>query len=449
MNNDFKRQHLKVKAGTTIFASTGILGKNSPNRMSTEFFYKAFKGNKIILLNSDYYFNVATYSLNFDDKYIYTYCYQEEECWTTYNHDLSGDSYRQEDYIFTEEVYFRICLKRVDCKDFTDEEAQEINNILLFLSKDSTEGYKEKSYFSNELQKTVDTILEKRTKKSLVLCVLSDSHVTINGTWKYTIHNIKSINRKVSFNGIVHLGDLTDGMVSADVTRKYAQKIINDLREINVPLYIAIGNHDTNYFNGNLESFSEKEQYEIYQKHSEKYVNRDFQKLYYFSDFNDVSLRCIFLTSFDHNEKLRYGFPDEELIWLKKVLDTTPTGYSIIVFSHEAPLSILDYWTDEIRNGDKLMSILEEYHLCENRKIMAFIHGHTHADYIYTQKVFPIVSIGCSKCEYFTDKKPEGAITHKRKLNTVSQELWDTLIITPSENKIDFVRFGAGVDRTL
>ena len=309
MDSSFKRKYLEVKAGTTIFASTGIIGNGHAERMSTPFFYKAVKGSRIRLLNLDYYFNVATYSLRFDDKYIYTYSYKEEESWTSYNNDLGGDSYRQEDYLFSEDAYFRICLKRIDGKAFTDEEAQNINEILLFTSKDTE--YKEKDYFSDEMKNTIETILEKRTEKSLTLCLLSDSHYTINGTWEDTIHNIKSVNEKVSFDGIVHLGDLTDGMVPAEITKKYSQIIINDLKETDVPVYIVNGNHDSNYFNSNPQPLSKEEEYELYQKHSDKYVNRNLSDLYYFVDFKDVSLRCIFLVCFDFREDLRYGFPYE------------------------------------------------------------------------------------------------------------------------------------------
>ncbi len=438
---------LEVEAGATIFASTGMIGYGHPDRMSTLYFYKATKGSRLSLLDSNYFFNVATYSLDFDDKYIYSYSYKEEQSWTTYNHDLSGDTYRQDDYIFSDEVYFRVCLKRVDGKDFTDKEAEKINDILLYESEDFK--YQEKPYFADEIDKTVDTIKEKITKKSLVLAVLSDSHYTINGTWEDTAHNIKSVNQRVGFDGIVHLGDLTDGMVPAKATKKYAKKVIDDLKENKIPLYVVIGNHDTNYFYNNPEPLSEDEQYQIYQRHSEKYVNRTSKKLYYFVDFEKIFLRCIFLTSFDHREKVRYGFSTEMLKWLQETLKSTPEGYSVIIFSHEAPLPQLDFWSDTIRNGDKLMSILEEYHLQDGKKIMAFIHGHTHADYVYTERLFPIISVGCSKCEYFTDKKPDGAVTYKRYLDTVTQDLWDTLIITPSENKIDFIRFGAGKDRTV
>ena len=90
------RHMLDARAGVTIYASTGMIGFNQPDRMSTLHFYHAVKGDSIRLLDDNYYFNVATYSLDFDDKYIYTYSYQENESWTTYRGDLRGDTYRKD-----------------------------------------------------------------------------------------------------------------------------------------------------------------------------------------------------------------------------------------------------------------------------------------------------------------------------------------------------------------
>ncbi len=80
---------------------------------------------------------------------------------------------------------------------------------------------------------------------------------------------------------------------------------------------------------------------------------------------------------------------------------------------------------------------------------MAYIHGHNHADQIYQERAFPIISIGCNKLEDFKDKKPEGAYTPDRKRFTVTQELWDVMIVSCDNDKIEFVRFGAGEDRTV
>ena len=62
----------------------------------------------------------------------------------------------------------------------------------------------------------------------------------------------------------------------------------------------------------------------------------------------------IFLSSFNHREELRYGFPEEEIFWIKRVLKATPSNYKVLIFSHDAPLEELDYWASDIRNGEHL-----------------------------------------------------------------------------------------------
>lgn len=131
------------------------------------------------------------------------------------------------------------------------------------------------------------------------------------------------------------------------------------------------------------------------------------------------------------------------------MLDETPESFKVLIFSHDAPLARLDYWASDIRNGEALMKVLEEYNRRPGKAVLGYIHGHTHADYVYMEKSFPIISIGCAKCEYFPDKKPEGSIRYMRKLNDVTQELWDVLIITPEAKSLEFIRFGAGEDRTV
>lgn len=73
----------------------------------------------------------------------------------------------------------------------------------------------------------------------------------------------------------------------------------------------------------------------------------------------------------------------------------------------------------------------------------------THANYVYTERKFPIVFIGCSKVEYFPYKKPEGFTRYMRKLDDTTQELWDVLVVTPEKNSLEFIRFGAGKDRSV
>lgn len=430
---------LKVKAGVTIYSSTGRIGAGQPDRMSSIFFYKAAAGSRLHLLDYNYFYNVATYALRFPDKYIYTYDYEPEESWTTYRKDLYGDTYIQNDYIFHDTCYFRICLKRVDGKAFTKAEEERIGKILSYETIEEPQVIK--PYFEEEIRRTIKEIEEKRTNGTLVLALMTDSHYTVNGTWEDTVANLYAVNEQIMFHGIIHLGDWTDGMLPADVTGEYVRRMREDLEQCGCEVYAALGNHDSNYFRGNPEALGFSEQMALY-------LPSGVEQPYYYQDFPSNCLRCIFLVSFDPNEKIRYGFWQEELAWIENILEDTPENWCVLVFSHDAPLAELDFWAEEIRNGPGLVEILETYQKKTNN-LLAYIHGHTHADYIDNSRNFPIVSVGCAKCESFPEKKPQGAVCCPRKPGTVSQDLWEVLLIDTKGKHLEFVRFGAGENRSV
>lgn len=437
----------EVEAGWKIDAETGRMVKESPYHMASRIIYHAKKGDRIVVKDWAFLLGVATYGCDVPEEYMYTYMYEEEQNWGRYQKDFSEESFSTRDYVFLEDCYFRICLRKEDGNWCIPEDANRINEILEFHSE--TESV-EHSCFSQEVRKTADTVHACVAEgKSLVFALLTDSHYVVNGTWEDTLHNLECVHQKVDFDGIIHLGDLQDGMLDKKMCRRIASKCINDMRSICEPVYLAIGNHDTNYFKGNQEWLTEEEQYGIYGRYNDRYVKRNGTDSWYYVDYEHVGLRMIFLASFNHRENLRYGFPLEEVAWVRRVLAETPNGYKVLVFSHDAPLARLDYWASEIRNGERLMQVLETYHNQQGNVILGYIHGHTHADYVYEERSFPIISVGCSKCEYFSDKKPEGSIRYMRKLNDVTQDLWDVLVVTPDKKKLEFVRFGAGENRCV
>lgn len=292
---------------------------------------------------------------------------------------------------------------------------------------------------------------------NLRLCLLTDTHYTENGTWKDTAENIKRTLGKeaaISADGmvdaigadgvtdvdaIIHLGDFTDGIESKEVTSQYVNTILSDLQENGVPVYVTLGNHDYNFFRGNTERFTKEEVLAVLQMEAE----------YYFQDFDAYRIRCLFLYSYDADTPVRYGFPDKEIEWVKETLENTPADYKVIVFCHTAPLYFLDFWSRIIWNGEKLVGILEEYNARDDKQILAYIHGHTHAEHIYTGSSFPIVSIGCNKCEQLIDKIPKGSYAYERIAGTDTQDLWDILEVDRERQKLHFVRFGAGEDRIV
>lgn len=435
-----KKIPLKVKAGVTIYSSTGRIGPDKPDRMSSIHFYKANAGDRLRLLDKNYYYNVATYAPRFDEKYIYTYDYEPEESWTTYRHDLYGDTYIQNDYIFHDTCYFRICFKRIDGKAFTAEEEEHIGSIIEFVSE--KEPQKVKPCFAAEVLRTAEEIAAQRKHDTLIFALVTDSHYTVNGTWEDTVENLCAVNERIGFDGIIHLGDWTDGMTPADITKDYVYKMKADLEKCACPIFAALGNHDSNYFKGNPEQLTFSEQVALY-------LPANVEEPYYYKDFPDNRVRCIFLASFDPQERVRYGFWKEELEWLERVLEETTADWCVLVFSHDAPLAELDYWADEIRNGKELVEILENYQDKTKGNLLAYIHGHTHADYIDDRRNFSIISVGCAKCESFPEFKPQGAVCYERRLGTVSQDLWDALLIDTEKRQLKFIRFGAGENRNI
>lgn len=438
----------RVTKGYTINEESG-LAETDRDCACTLHFYLAEPGDFLHLLDDRYVYAVATYKPEADPKYLYTYAYQEEENWTQYCHDFCTENLGQEDYVFSERVYFRVILKEAgQCggSEQIKEDAPALGDILQWQrsveepAAEEQEAAGEK-HVRNNIEKAVRAVSGKQAEDSINFFLMTDSHYTVNGTWEDTVCNLHQVGNAlkslgVEIDGFLHLGDATDGMVPAEITRDYVNAVLEDIRYLGIPLYYVLGNHDSNYFNNNPERFSREEILELYLQGR--------KKSYYYEDFPGHCLRIFFLESFDPEERIRYGFSEEELEWLEDMLAQTPSDWYILVCSHVPPCPRLHYWSKEIRGSRRLLRILRK-----DRKRICFIHGHNHADQVDYEEGFPIISIGCNKCEYFPDKKPEGAVACNRGLGGESQDLWDILTISVSNRSLDFTRFGAGKDRRI
>lgn len=127
-----KQVKVEFKAGIRTALADGTLVQNSPKHMATEHLYRAMAGDRILLLSSEYLYALALFSTERDMKYIYTYDYQIESNWTTYLQNLTPDTYSDKEYIFGEECYFRVCLKRKDGMDISSSDAIRGGEIIRF-----------------------------------------------------------------------------------------------------------------------------------------------------------------------------------------------------------------------------------------------------------------------------------------------------------------------------
>lgn len=435
-------EYLNLVPGLRTALADGVLVPNSPKHMATEEFYKADLGDRIHLREEGFLFAVAIFSLERDSGYIYSYAYQQEENWSTYTGNLTPQSYGTEDYIFDKACYFRVCVRRKDGEDIHPGDLECVSRALEFYHEQKI--YTGNPCFRQEVENTVNAIRQKKNDDTMKLCLLADTHFTVNGTWEDTAYNIWNVANKVNYDAIVHLGDFTDGMLSKSMTARYVERMKDDLKKCGVPLYITPGNHDSNYFRNKSNAFTVEEMRQLYGL----YGNRE-DSLDYYVDVSKYSVRMIFMSSFEDTAPIRYGYRDSQLEWLKSTLYDAEEGTRFLIFSHDAPLAKLDYWSYYIQNGEELLDILEKCNASDAYQIIGFFYGHTHADYIFEECSFPVISIGCAKMEYFTDKKPEGAITWQREEGTVTQDLWDSLLIDFERKKLKLIRFGAGADREI
>lgn len=263
--------------------------------------------------------------------------------------------------------------------------------------------------------------------KSFIL--LADSHFVHNGTWEDTVSSMKAVAARTEIVGIIHLGDLTDGLLPLDKTEGIERKVFDGLKSVGVPLYVVPGNHDYNYFRNNPEI-------------------RYPENPRFYKDLDEIKLRLVFIDSFDPLVEVRYGFSEECISFLESALESLPSGYMSVVFSHLTPLVRLQAWTKDIRNREKLIAVLDSH----ADRILGLINGHNHCDHLFNDLKngqFPIISINCAKCEYFTEHKPSGAVVPYRRLGDRTQESFDILQIDAGKKELYFTRFGAGQDRLV
>ena len=297
-------------------------------------------------------------------------------------------------------------------------------------------------YFQDEADRVCSRVAALREPGDLVLVVLTDIHYSTGCIWPQTARNIREVASRIKPDAIVQLGDVTDGIAPVAVTRSLVARVLGDLQSCGVPVLGCVGNHDANYFKGNDEHLGAGECARLY-------TNRD--ELWYYHDFPQAKTRCFFLRSFDPERKQRYGYEFEQARWLRRELRATPAGWKAIIFSHLPLYADIHYWSKTLLNENAMTWAIERFSSRRPGDMAAFIHGHSHVDQVYRAGSFPDISIGCAKFEDFTEFKPEGSITPKRAMGTVSQDLWDVLVLKARgpRPRIEFVRFGAGEDRSV
>lgn len=431
-----------LEAGCGVGAGSGLLCSCPGVTVNFEPM-GVWAGEQLVPLEPELEYQVAVYSATPDPQYIYTYSYPPEANLTKFCPDKSFFKWKTGPHSFSEPAYVRIILRAEVSKEgavlsdyFRWERNTEKDKPLCSRSDEETDSLPD--WIEEEADRVAKRVQHCRRASDLVFFLLTDIHYTTGCNWPWTVASLSAAKQRIKADGIIQLGDITDGLLPTMWTERYAGRVLAGIKAQGLPLYGCLGNHDRNFFRGNSQGLSLR-------VCTQMCLGRDDPD--YCIDYPEQRLRMIFLDSFDPQRKDRYGFSEDTVRRFDSMLEQAPEEFRILVFSHVPPLAKLHVWSDSILRSGEMLGLLQRFRTKRGGTVLGWIHGHNHADQIDTSEGFPIVSVGCSKLEAFPEHKPAGSVTRMRRLGEPSQELWDVLVVHAYSRDFDLIRYGAGIDR--
>lgn len=358
-----------------------------------------------------------------------------------------------------------------------------------------------KEFNNNSLTKQLkDSLNEKlyelsREEGSFKFAFQTDPHISSTNPYLYKFELLNQISMYGGVNLIVNGGDTTDGTYAVKQT---LTELIQANTKINKGTDYAVlqGNHDTGfaYFYEKYKlpapskenSISASDFHNASLKHLENnFVFDENNKTggYYFKDYDDSKIRCIFLNSSDcyilkggipQIDPMNVYFNEKQLTWLgNQALDFSDKSdkeeWGVIVFSHASFIAnsyqvvngdiaegLLNAFTKgtafsgEGKMLDQTFSVTKDFSTQGEMEVIAGFTGHLHCDGI-KQFIFnkPFVFTNCALPKVNTTPPSWSIVPQNREIGTINAECIDLVTINRKEKKIKIIRFGAGDDREI
>ena len=309
--------------------------------------------------------------------------------------------------------------------------------------------------FVDEVENTVSTILSLTDKPCYTNIWLSDVHYDPRDIYNRervhdTYKNIKAVCDSVFIEGISNTGDFNYPN-DATITQAMSDEFINANRAFMLRacnhVYMVNGNHD-----GIGGSTPKTKNWNCVNNHNNDYVHRNGDNTYFYVDYPNINLRVFYIDTVECNDgNTTWGIGDTQLLWLKNNL--LNCNYDVMFYAH------FGTYGDFRTNLDNIRTLLNDYHnhtgefSNKTSNCIAWLCGHEHIDgTVKTSESgldFPVVVVTSSRLQSKSTTLFADYIPLDRKVRTVTQDAWDIVIYRPDENKIYFVRFGAGEDREI
>lgn len=360
-------------------------------------------------------------------------------------------------------------------------------------------------YFYSECVDTARKIDALRNNHTFVMYFITDSHVyTSNNNLQYLDTQLASMNavaKMIKPDLVVHGGDMTNGSEAKATTIAFTDHIVKCMREIGGDnTLILIGNHDGNTVQSSLDNeeqrITEAEMLTMYRSWDDgfTYAGSNYQggNFYGYKDYNDIGLRVIRLHSYIEdigNSSAtggmggNWGYYADEVTWFTNV--ALNTDNAILIICHQTLSPVLQGYAESQNiphRGTALQQAVDNWLNADStHRCVGVVHGHIHWDYaakgkgtfsVIDHSTKNVISRTGSYGDFYeyaqcfanympnfstTDSTPTSsyrdvpvdAIFRGRTAQTASQGLWTAVIVDTQAETINFIRFGAGSDRTF
>jgi hypothetical protein len=298
----------------------------------------------------------------------------------------------------------------------------------------------------------------------IIFPILTDVHTCNRTTYKHIGYMVE-MDKYFGYDFMVNLGDIGLNTEPAHSLQSFADMIINNIRnemaKYKGVFLFAPGNHE--YDGGGGRHITSGELSELFQKPSLPYANGNLHltdgNCWSYYDVPGKNLRLITLNS-QNTETIGtyYTYGMEQLEWLIKLLNATPAGTDVLVFSHFMPNEI-GRWPGTKNKNDAscnaLMSVLSAYANKQsgkeaglkwdfskaNGRLLGLFTGDSHINaHVKENGVNYFISQGYGRAENKI-LKPE----QKRAwFNSRESLCCDIVVIKPATREVHTFRVGAG-----
>lgn len=323
-----------------------------------------------------------------------------------------------------------------------------------------------KTYFMDEVAKTIEDINKIRRPGDLCFAAVSDTRLIDACTQNR--ENIRAVDREVHFDFLVHLGDVLCDRNPEKISRRFLREELSNYRNsiASQKLYVVQGELDgwrDESYRGQLVTGIMTD--EIWHQDTgfiDEYegVTRMADAPYYYVDDPKHCTRCIFLCSNryqikeDHKLFQKYHTLGlEQIAWLEEALKPKQ-GWNVLLFSHDIPQSVFEtgknspsYKGNAI---DMTMAVLQDAVRNGEIDFVAWITGHYGYDCEVQELSMNLMTMGglaCFPCPGVETESVRRGMP--RTMGTYKEDLWDAFVLRPQERKLYVFRFGAGEDRVI